>query len=147
MKNKICTILLIMIISLLTLFEVYSKFNVNNRKIEKRLKDVSAYRLGKVKDIFNIDYDKVYSITSVKNKQEIEDYIKVKNRHIKDNKKGETSIIFMKNKKIVAYLHGDKENNGYYISIQEGEFLREYIENKNFTSKVIKNYMYYSIDD
>ena len=84
MKNKICTILLIMIISLLALFEVYSKFNVNNRKIEKRLKDVSAYRLGKVKDIFNIDYDKVYSITSVKNKQEIEDYIKVKNRHIKD---------------------------------------------------------------
>lgn len=147
MKNKICTILLIMIISLLALFEVYSKFNVNNRKIEKRLKDVSAYRLGKVKDIFNIDYDKVYSITSVKNKQEIEDYIKVKNRHIKDNKKGETSIIFMKNKKIVAYLHCDKENNGYYISIQEGEFLREYIENKNFTSKVIKNYMYYSIDD
>ena len=38
----------------------------------------------------------------------------------------------------MAYLHGDKENNGYYISIQEGEFLREYIENKNFTSKLLK---------
>lgn len=147
MKKSIWIIIIVVIISLLIILEFYSKINVNNRKIEERLRDVTAYRLGQVKDLFDIDYDKVYNITTVKTKQEIERYIKIKNMHIVDNKKNETSIIFIKNDKIVAYLHGSKEDKKYYVSMKEGEFSKNDIENKNFSSNYIKNYMHYSIDD
>lgn len=141
----ICVLLLVMVVIFLNI-NSNSEISKNTQKIEERLLNYGEYRIGKVEDIINIEYDKAYSITSEKNKEEIETYIGIESNKIKSNHNNEMNIIFIKDNKIVAYLQGEKMKKGYYIYLPEGEYLKEELKDKNYTAKADNEYIYYEIE-
>lgn len=141
----ICIIFLIIIAILL---DGYNNLEIskNTQKIEERLLNYGEYRLGKVEDIINIKYDKVYSITTEKSKKEIETYIGIKNNKIKPSHSNQMNIIFIKDNKIIAYLQGNKAKKGYYLELSEGEYLEKELNIKNYIAKSDDKYIYYEIE-
>lgn len=118
----------------------------NTKQIEKRLLNYGEYRVGKVEDIINIKYDKVYSIIGEKSKKEIETHIGIKNSKLKPSHSNEMSIIFIKDNKITAYLQGNKNEKGYYLDLAEGEYLEEELKLKNYIAKSDDKCIYYEIE-
>lgn len=148
MRKKIIFLICIVLLIGLAIFLIVSnnsEITKNTKKIEKRLLDYGACRVGKIEELINFEYDRVYSITKEMSKEEIEKYIGVKNNIIKSNHNNEMNIIFIKDGKIIAYLQGDKTEKGYYIYLSDGEYFKEELNKKSFTARAKDKYLNYEI--
>lgn len=84
---------------------------------------------GKVEELINLDYDKMYVFGPYEPVEEMEKQIGFKSSALKQGvSEGTNNILFIKKNKEVAYLFGYPSNSGYYIDIPTGEYTREQLD-------------------
>lgn len=147
-KIGIICIALLLIMGIIGCYQFYySPYNTETKIVEERLADIAAYRIGNLADIFNIEYDTVYSIVGDKTKEEIQEEIGIKDRKLKDSKNSLMNILFVKENKIVMYLYGNPEQKGYYLPLPEGTYTKQQIEQITFKAQGKNDYLNYQLSN
>jgi hypothetical protein len=91
---------------------------------------------GKVEELINLDYDKMYVFGPYESVEEMEKQIGFKSSALKQGvSEGTNNILFIKKNKEVAYLFGYPSNSGYYIDIPTGEYTREQLDKMAYLVK------------
>lgn len=156
-KWRLLVIAMILVLLLGNNFEVRK----NTRYLEKILSEDITSGIdtanGNAKDLFTLDYDKVYRFEPYQSKEEMEKQIGFKYWRLKEGlSEGIINILFVKNNKPIAYLFGYSTNIGYYLSIQEGEYTKAQIDKMTYIMEEIevgnsagtpKRYMCYEFYD
>lgn len=123
-RNKLFKILAVLIIIAVLIFIRWnSELNRNNRDLRDRLLEGDLDSRGKAEELFQFDYDRVYVFEPYQSKDEIEEEIGFKSRVIEETvSEGMMNILFLRGDSEVAYLYGYGQNNGYYLSLEAGEY-------------------------
>lgn len=124
--------------AILILLSLYL-YNNSNNTLNKNTKELADILLindklnGKIQDLIKFDYEKIYVFSPYQPKKDMERTIGFKCSKLKRSlSEGMMNILFVNEKKAVAYLYGTGENS-YYIDIPYGEHTREFLNDKNYT--------------
>lgn len=99
----------------------------NSRYLEQMLSDNSVKNSihGNVKNLLNLDYDKMYVFEPYQSLDKMEKQIGFKYSKLKEGlSEGSNNILFVKDNRVVAYLFGYSSNTGYFIKIPSGEYTK-----------------------
>ncbi len=155
-EKKVWKILtgIIIVISIFLLIVWNSGVNKNTRYLENKLSDPASQGSGLVKDLFNIEYDKVYIFEPYQSKEKMEAQIGFKSYILKETvSEGMMNILFTKKDSPVAYLYGYPSNVGYNIELAVGEYTRTELNTMIYSGKSITysgeaiTYMNYTFDE
>lgn len=128
----ISLILLISVVSITYIVNWNSKLNVNTRYLENKLTHTQNH--GQVKDLIDINYDKVYVFQPYQPKESMESLIGFKCHILKETiSEGMMNILFVENNSPVAYLYGYGANTGYYLDIPVGTYTKSDLDAMNYT--------------
>lgn len=160
MKNKnfkiamICIIFMVGIVTILFLINKNNPLNKNTNYLEGVLSQRDSEKSGIAKELFNLDYGKVYVFQPYLTKNDMENQIGFKCSVLKESvNEGMVNILFTKNHSPVAYLYGYPSSIGYFIDLPIGEYEKDKLNTIRYNSEIKevgnsdgndKTYIYYS---
>lgn len=138
-KGSLKILLIILLAIALILFIRWnSDLNKNNRNLSEKLLSFDPNTSGIGGELFTFDYDMAYAFDPYQSKEEMQKEIGFKSRILEQTvSEGMMNILFVKDDKPLAYLYGYGSNNGYYIDLSPGHYLKEDLDKRKF--KVIEN--------
>lgn len=91
---------------------------------------------GKVEELINFDYDKMYVFGPYEPVDEMEKQIGFTSSALKQGvSEGTNNILFINKNKEIAYLYGYPSNSGYYIDIPTGEYTKDQVDKMTYLIK------------